>query len=223
MYLILLGAPGAGKGTQAQFIKAQYQIPQISTGDIFRAAIKDESPLGREVKTLVDSGQLVPDNLVIQLVLDRIKQPDCKNGFLLDGFPRTLKQAEALHDATPIDYVIDIDVPHDEIIKRLTGRRIHPGSGRIYHTEYQPPQVEGIDDVTGEPLIQRLDDTEETVCKRLQIYEAQTAPLKSFYQHHLNTLQKHNPVYVRIDGTKPKDEIKNNISSILDHKEAQNE
>ena len=207
MRLILLGSPGAGKGTQAKLITEKFHIPPISTGDILRAAIQQSTDLGKKVKELVESGRLVPDDIVIQLVEERIKQPDCKQGFLLDGFPRTVAQAQALHKITLIDYVIDIDVPAEEIIQRLSGRRIHPGSGRIYHIITQPPRIAGKDDVTGEPLVQRPDDNEETVRKRLTVYETQTSPLKDFYQP---------PQYIRIDGTASVDEIKNKIFSILD-------
>ncbi len=213
MRLILLGSPGAGKGTQAKFITERYQIPQISTGDILRAAIKEGSELGKKVKAIVDAGQLVTDDIVIQLVAERIKQPDCKNGFLLDGFPRTVAQAEALEKLTPIDAVIDIDVPEEEIIKRLTGRRIHPASGRIYHLIHQPPREEGKDDVTGEPLIQRTDDTEQTVKDRLAVYRAQTAPLCEYYQA---SNQNDKRQYVKIDGTALVDDIKKTIFSMLD-------
>lgn len=216
MRLILLGCPGAGKGTQAKFITEKYGIPQISTGDILRSAIQQGTELGKKVKEIVDSGRLVPDDIMIQLVKERIKQPDTQKGFLLDGFPRTVAQAEALRQETPIDCVIDIDVPEDEVVKRLSGRRIHPASGRIYHTLYQPPQVEGKDDATGEPLVQRPDDTEETVRKRLGVYQAQTSPLRNYYQ---NFKGQHNtPNYIKIDGTGSVDEIKNKIFSVLDIK-----
>lgn len=213
MRLILLGCPGAGKGTQAKLITKKYHIPQISTGDIFRNAIQQESELGRKVKKIVEEGRLVPDDMVIQLVLDRIKQPDCKNGFLLDGFPRTKAQAEALDQATQIDSVIDIEVPEEEIVKRLTGRRIHPASGRIYHIINQPPRVPNKDDVTGEPLIQRSDDTEETVRKRLAVYQNQTSTLKDYYRLRHNSQA---PKYLKIDGTETVDEIGNKIFSLLD-------
>lgn len=216
MRLILLGSPGAGKGTQAKLITEKYHIPQISTGDILREAIKKGSPLGKQVKQIVDEGRLVPDELIIQLALDRIKQSDCENGFLLDGFPRTIAQAEALQNATPIDNVIDIDVPEEEIIKRLTGRRIHPASGRIYHILYQPPRVPNKDDITGDPLIQRSDDSEETVRKRLGVYQAQTASLKDYYQHFKDTHSTKAPAYIKIDGTGSVDEIKTKIFSLLD-------
>lgn len=211
MRLILLGCPGAGKGTQAKFIQEKYRIPQISTGDIFRGAIQQGSPLGKKVKAIVEGGQLVPDDIVIQLVRDRIQQPDCAHGFLLDGFPRTVAQAEALHKDTTIDYVIDIDVPEEEIIKRLTGRRIHPGSGRIYHVIYHPPRLKNQDDITGEPLIQRPDDQEETVRKRLRVYQVQTSPLREYYQQ-----KKQNPKYIKIAGNGSVEEIKNAIFRVLD-------
>lgn len=213
MRLILLGCPGAGKGTQAKLITEKYHIPQISTGDIFRAAIQQNSGLGKKVKEIVENGQLVPDELVIQLVAERIKQADCQSGFLLDGFPRTVAQAEALHDLTTIDAVIDIDVPDEEIVKRLSGRRIHPASGRIYHVIHQPPRIPDKDDLTGEPLIQRPDDSEETVRKRLAIYQAQTSPLKDYYLHFKGEPA---PQYVKIDGLGSVDEIKHKIVSILD-------
>src|ERR1700742_2629879 len=182
MRLILLGAPGAGKGTQASFIKEKFKIPQISTGDMLRAAVKAGSPLGVEAKRYMDAGELVPDALIINLVKERLREPDCANGYLFDGFPRTLPQAEAMKQAgVPIDYVLEIDVPFDEIIVRMSGRRVHPGSGRTYHVKFNPPKVEGKDDVTGEPLVQRDDDKEETVRKRLDVYVAQTRPLVDYY------------------------------------------
>lgn len=211
MRLILLGCPGAGKGTQAKFITEKYRIPQISTGDILRSAIQQGSELGNKVKALVDGGQLVSDEIVIQLVDNRIKQSDCKNGFLLDGFPRTIAQAKALEQITPIDYVIDIDVPEKVIIQRLSGRRIHPHSGRTYHILFHPPRVENRDDVTGEPLIQRPDDKEETIRKRLTIYQDQTSPLRNYFKQsqHLKTQ------YIQLDGTQPVEEIKTEILSLL--------
>ncbi|MGN6667786.1 MAG: adenylate kinase, partial [Trinickia sp.] len=175
MRLILLGAPGAGKGTQANYIKEQFGIPQISTGDMLRAAVKAGSPLGVEAKRFMDAGELVPDTLIINLVKERLLEADCKNGYLFDGFPRTLPQAEAMKQAgVAIDYVLEIDVPFDEIIVRMSGRRTHPQSGRTYHVKFNPPKIEGKDDVTGEPLIQREDDKEETVKKRLDVYVSQT-------------------------------------------------
>jgi len=216
MRLILLGCPGAGKGTQATFITEKYHIPQISTGDILRSAIREGSELGKEVKAIVEGGHLVPDEMVIALVQQRIKQPDAAHGFLLDGFPRTVHQAEALQTLTPIDYVIDIDVPEEEIIRRLSGRRIHPASGRIYHVLYNPPKEADRDDITGELLIQRPDDSEETVRKRLQVYQTQTSPLRNYYQHFKTTDGVKMPYYLKIDGTGSVQDIKKTIFSILD-------
>ncbi|HEX4045678.1 MAG TPA: adenylate kinase [Gammaproteobacteria bacterium] len=215
MRLILLGCPGAGKGTQAKFIAEKYHIPHISTGDILRAAIQQGTDLGKQVKVIVEAGQLVPDDLMIQLVLARIKQPDCAKGFLLDGFPRTIAQAEALHAKTSIDYVIDIDVPEEEIVRRLSGRRIHPASGRIYHLIYQPPLVSNKDDMTGEPLIQRPDDHEEVIRKRLAVYQTQTSPLRQYYLQEDHHTKNHLPKYVRIEGMNSVDEIKEQIFLML--------
>jgi len=182
MRLILLGAPGAGKGTQATFIKEKFGIPQISTGDMLRAAVKAGTPLGIEAKKVMDSGGLVSDEIIINLVKERLKESDCANGYLFDGFPRTIPQAEAMKEAgVKIDFVLEIDVPHDAIIDRMSGRRTHPASGRTYHIKFNPPKQEGIDDVTGEPLVQRDDDKEETVKKRLDVYEKQTRPLVDYY------------------------------------------
>lgn len=217
MRLILLGCPGAGKGTQAKLITQQYHIPQISTGDILRAAIQQGSELGKKVKAIVESGQLVPDEIVNQLVIERIQQPDCKNGFLLDGFPRTVAQAEYLRQHTNIDFVIDIDVPSEVIVKRLSGRRIHPASGRIYHVTNQPPKVADKDDVTGEPLIQRPDDSEETVRKRLDVYQTQTSPLRDYYKNFKSTSSEPAPKYININGTQPVEEIQQQIFSILEN------
>src|SRR5579885_2258307 len=216
MRLILLGCPGAGKGTQAKLISQRYHIPQISTGDILRTAIQQGTALGKKVKEIVESGHLVPDAVVIQLVQERLEQSDCQNGFLLDGFPRTVEQSEALQHLASIDYVIDIDVPEEEIINRLSGRRIHPASGRIYHIQNNPPRVAGRDDVTGDPLIQRPDDREETIRKRLQVYQDQTRPLKEYYQHYKGNNGSPVPRYVKIDGAGTVDEISNKIFSILD-------
>lgn len=184
MKIILLGAPGAGKGTQAEYLRETYAIPQISTGDMLRAAVKAGTPLGLQVKSVMESGGLVTDEIIISLIKERIVQPDCANGFLFDGFPRTIPQAQALVDAgIDIDVVLEIDVPDEEIVRRLSGRRVHPESGRIYHIDNKPPRVEGKDDVTGEPLIQREDDKEATVRKRLEVYHTQTKPLVSFYKN----------------------------------------
>ena len=208
MRLILLGAPGAGKGTQATFICQKYGIPQISTGDMLRAAVKAGTPLGKEAKKIMDSGGLVSDDLIINLVKERITQPDCENGFLFDGFPRTLPQADAMKAAgVKIDYVLEIDVPFEAIIERMSGRRSHAASGRTYHVKYNPSKVEGQDDVTGEPLIQREDDKEETVGKRLEVYSAQTRPLVSYYSEWAKTTPDAAPKYRAISGTGGVDEI----------------
>jgi adenylate kinase len=208
MRLILLGAPGAGKGTQATFICQKYGIPQISTGDMLRAAVKAGTPLGLEAKKIMDSGGLVGDDLIINLVKDRLTQPDCANGFLFDGFPRTLPQADAMKAAgVNLDYVLEIDVPFDAIVERMSGRRSHPASGRTYHTKFNPPKVEGKDDVTGEPLIQRADDQEETVKKRLDVYSAQTRPLVAYYADWARAHPTAAPKYRAISGTGRVDEI----------------
>ena len=182
MRIILLGSPGSGKGTQAQFITQKYAIPQISTGDMLRAAVRDGSPLGVEAKKVMDAGGLVSDDIILGLIKERIGQPDCINGYLLDGFPRTIAQAQGLEAmGVVIDHVIEINVPDEDIIERIAGRRVHPESGRTYHIQHQPPKVEGIDDVTGDVLIQRDDDKEETVRKRLSVYHEQTKPLVGYY------------------------------------------
>lgn len=212
MRLILLGSPGAGKGTQAKFISDRYHIPHISTGDIFRNAVTQGTELGKKVKEIVDSGRLVPDELVIELVKERLTKPDCNNGFLLDGFPRTHEQAESLAQFRDIDAILDIDVPEEEIIKRLTGRRVHPASGRTYHIYYQPPKIADKDDVTGESLIQREDDKEGTVRKRLQIYQDQTSPLRVYY----TGKSVGNPKYIKINGLGNMEEIKQAIFQELD-------
>lgn len=211
MRLILLGSPGAGKGTQAKLISKKYQIPTISTGDLFREAIKKNTPLGIKIKKIVNEGQLVPDDLVIELVKDRLQQADCEPGFLLDGFPRTISQAQALEKMLALDGVINIEVPDEVVMKRLHGRLVHPGSGRTYHVVNQPPRVPNKDDVTGEPLIQRPDDTIETIQKRLAIYHQQTDPLKDFYQK-----PHQNAQYVSIDGTLSIEDIKKQLFLILD-------
>ena len=206
MRLILLGAPGAGKGTQAQFICERYGIPQISTGDMLRAAVKAETELGLAAKEVMDSGGLVSDEIIIGLVRERIAEPDCTAGFLFDGFPRTIPQAQAMVDAgVSLDHVVEIAVDDEEIVSRLSGRRVHPGSGRVYHVEYNPPRSEGVDDETGEALVQRDDDTEETVRKRLRVYHDQTAPLIDFY----SAMQGDDaPNYHRIEGVGSVEEIR---------------
>lgn len=202
MRLILLGAPGAGKGTQATFICQKYGIPQISTGDMLRAAVKAGTPLGIEAKKVMDAGGLVSDELIINLVKDRIAQPDCTQGFLFDGFPRTIPQAEAMRAAgVKLDYVLEIDVPFEAIVERMSGRRSHPASGRTYHVKFNPPKVEGKDDVTGEPLVQRDDDKEETVNKRLEVYSAQTRPLVDYYANWAKQDPAAAPKYRAISGT----------------------
>lgn len=215
MRIILLGAPGAGKGTQAQFITQKFGIPQISTGDMLRAAVKAGTPLGVAAKKVMDAGQLVSDDIIIGLVKERIAQDDCKNGFLFDGFPRTIPQAEAMQAAgVDIDHVLEINVADEEIVKRLSGRRVHPGSGRVYHLVYNPPKVAGKDDVTGEDLVQRDDDKEETVRKRLEVYHAQTAPLVHFYQA-LASSGKAATRYSRVDGVGSVDSITSAITAAL--------
>lgn len=213
MRVILLGAPGAGKGTQAQFICDKFDVPQISTGDMLRAAVKAGSELGLKVKEIMETGGLVSDEIIIDLVKERIQQSDCDNGFLFDGFPRTIPQAQALLDADiSVDHVIDIDVADEEIVKRLSGRRVHPGSGRVYHTVYNPPKVEGKDDQTGEELIQRDDDQEQTVRKRLSIYHDQTAPLVAFYKQLESATA---PKYSHIEGIGKLSDITTNVLSVL--------
>ena len=217
MRLILLGGPGAGKGTQANYIKEKYQIPQISTGDMLRAAVKAGTELGKKAKAVMDSGGLVPDDVIIGLVKERITQPDCKKGFLFDGFPRTIPQADAMKDAgVAIDAVVDIDVPDQEIIRRMSGRRVHLASGRTYHVTFNPPKVEGKDDATGEPLIQRDDDKEETVRKRLDVYHNQTEPLIGYYKKWETSGVAAAPKYVRIEGIGKVDEIRDKIFKKLD-------
>ncbi|MES2878142.1 MAG: adenylate kinase [Pseudomonadota bacterium] len=209
MRLILLGAPGAGKGTQATFICQKYGIPQISTGDMLRAAVKAGTPLGLEAKKVMDAGGLVSDDLIINLVKERITQADCSEGFLFDGFPRTIPQADAMKAAgVKLDYVLEIDVPFDAIVERMSGRRSHAPSGRTYHVKFNPPKVEGQDDVTGEPLVQRPDDQEETVKKRLDVYSAQTRPLVDYYSNWAQAEPAAAPKYRAISGTGSVDEIK---------------
>ena len=199
MRIILLGAPGAGKGTQAQFLMAKFGIPQISTGDMLRAAIKAGTELGKKAKEVMDAGQLVSDELIIGLVKERIAQEDCKDGFLLDGFPRTIPQADAMKsNGIAVDHVIEFDVPDEVIVERMGGRRVHAGSGRVYHVVYNPPKVEGVDNETGEPLTIRPDDEEATVRKRLGIYHEQTKPLVEYYQSEANS---GNCQYLTVEGT----------------------
>jgi len=208
MRLILLGAPGAGKGTQAAFICQRYGIPQISTGDMLRAAVKAGTPLGLAAKKVMDSGALVSDDIIIGLVKERLAKADCGNGFLFDGFPRTIPQAEAMKTAgVKLDIVLEIDVPDAAIIERMSGRRVHVASGRTYHVKYNPPKVEGRDDATGEPLIQREDDKEETVRKRLQVYQQQTRPLVEYYSQWAARGEPGAPRYVCVAGTGAVEEI----------------
>ena len=211
MRIILLGSPGSGKGTQAQFITEKYSIPQISTGDMLRAAVRAGTPLGLEAKIIMDAGGLVSDEIILGLIKDRITLSDCENGFLLDGFPRTIAQAEGL-DAMGIiiDYVVEIDVADEEIVTRIEGRRVHPESGRSYHIKFNPPKVEGIDDVSGEALIQRDDDKEETVRKRLAVYHAQTKPLVDYYSASAQKV-----TFASISGVGTVDEITNKVFAIL--------
>ena len=216
MRIILLGPQGAGKGTQANFIKEHYGIPQISTGDMLRAAVKAGTPLGIEAKQVMDAGQLVSDGLIINLVKERLAESDWANGYLFDGFPRTIPQADALKDAqVSVDFVLEIDVPSEEIIKRMSGRRVHPASGRVYHIEYNPPKVEGKDDVTGEDLMQRDDDKEETVRKRLDVYQAQTRPLVDYYGNWAVGGDVAAPKYRKISGVGSVDEIRARILEAL--------
>jgi adenylate kinase len=213
MRLILLGAPGAGKGTQAKFICEQFEIPQISTGDMLRAAVKAETPLGLQAKKVMDAGGLVSDDVIIGLVKDRIAQADCANGFLFDGFPRTIPQAQAMVNANVvIDHVVEIAVADEEIVARLSGRRVHPGSGRVYHVVFNSPKREGLDDETGEPLVQRDDDTEATVRNRLKVYHEQTSPLVNFYQHMKGETA---PRYHRVQGVGSVDEIRKAVFTAL--------
>ncbi len=217
MRLILLGGPGAGKGTQANYIKERYQIPQISTGDMLRAAVKAGTELGLKAKEYMDSGGLVPDTVIIGLVKERIKEADCAKGFLFDGFPRTIPQADAMKEAgVAIDAVVEIDVPDEEIVKRMSGRRAHLASGRTYHVIYNPPKVEGKDDVTGEPLVQRDDDKEEVVRKRLEVYHAQTEPLVNYYKQWAASGEGSAPKHVFIEGVGKVDQIRDTIFSALD-------
>ncbi len=216
MRIILLGPPGAGKGTQAADVCRSHGIPQISTGDMLRAAVKEGTPLGREAKAVMDSGGLVCDDLIIELVKERIAQPDCVNGFLFDGFPRTLAQADALRDeGVCIDYVIELRLEDEEIVRRLSGRRVHPGSGRVYHRLHNPPKLNDRDDVTGEPLVQRDDDREETVRERLRVYREQTQPLVAYYSNWAVQNGSAGPRYLVIDGQGRVDQIQARIQAAL--------
>lgn len=217
MRLILLGGPGAGKGTQATFITEKYGIPQISTGDMLRAAVKAETPLGLEAKKIMDQGGLISDEIITGMVKDRVQEADCKNGYLLDGFPRTIPQANAMREfSIDVDYVVEISVDDAEIIKRMSGRRAHLASGRTYHTIYNPPKEEGKDDVTGEPLVQRDDDKEETVKKRLDIYHEQTEPLINYYHQFAESGEDTSPKYVKVNGVGSVDDIKAKVFSALE-------
>lgn len=212
MKIILLGPPGAGKGTQAQVLKERFNIPQISTGEILRAEIKAQSDLGLKLKSIVDSGALVPDDIIIEIVRKKIESPECKNGFLFDGFPRTLPQAEAIKNAgIKIDRVVEITVPDVEIIKRMSGRRVHLASGRTYHVDYNPPKKAGVDDVTNEALVQREDDKEETVKKRLEVYHQQTKPLVDYYEKWAQSGDSQAPKYHRIAGVGEISKITENL------------
>ncbi|MDB4040278.1 adenylate kinase [Methylophilaceae bacterium] len=216
MKIILLGAPGAGKGTQATFLKTKFNIPQISTGDMLRSAVTNKTELGVSAKDYMDQGLLVPDDLIINLVKLRINEDDCQNGFLLDGFPRSIPQAQAMKDiGINIDCVIEIQVPDEEIIERLSGRRIHLESGRIYHIKYNPPKEEGKDDITSEPLIIRDDDIKETILKRLETYHHQTEPLVSFYSSWSNENIENSPIFISVEGTKTPTKINNELDEKL--------
>jgi adenylate kinase len=216
MRLMLLGPPGAGKGTQASFIKERFGIPQIATGDMLRAAVKAGTPLGMAAKKIMDAGKLVSDDIIVGLVRERLKQPDCAKGYLFDGFPRTIPQADALRSSgVPLDYVLEIDVGEDDIIRRMSGRRTHPASGRSYHVQFNPPKVPGKDDVTGEPLVQREDDREETVRKRLEVYRRQTRPLVEYYSKWAAEGDRHAPKYVKISGVGPVEQVRDRIFAAL--------
>ncbi|WP_442597495.1 adenylate kinase [Parapusillimonas sp. JC17] len=216
MRLILLGPPGAGKGTQAAFITEKFGIPQISTGDMLRAAVKAQTPLGLEAKKIMDAGGLVSDDIIIGLVNDRLKQDDCKNGYLFDGFPRTIPQADALKNANvTLDYVVEIVVPEENIIERMSGRRVHPSSGRSYHVKFNPPKTPDVDDLTGDPLVQRDDDREETVRHRLSVYREQTRPLVDYYSQWAETGAPGAPAYRQLSGVGEVDEIRERIFQAL--------
>lgn len=217
MKILLLGAPGAGKGTQATFITQKYQIPQISTGDMLRAAIKAQTPLGLQAKAVMDAGNLVSDEIVIGLVKERIAQADCAQGFLFDGFPRTLAQAVAMEEAgVHLDFVLEIDVPDTTIVERMSGRRVHLTSGRTYHISHNPPKISDVDDVTSEPLIQRPDDVAEVVQNRLAVYHEQTEVLIGFYNNMEESAQTKKPISIKIDGTLAVEEVKNRVFAALE-------
>ena len=216
MRLILLGGPGAGKGTQAQFIREQFAIPQISTGDMLRQAVKAGTPLGLAAKTVMDRGGLVSDEIIIGLVKERIGDDDCRNGFLFDGFPRTIPQAQALRDAgVKIDFVVEVSVEDEEIVKRMSGRRVHPGSGRVYHVMFNPPRQPGKDDLSGEALVQRDDDREETVRKRLQVYHEQTEPLVAYYADWAASGDRQAPRCRKVPGLGRVEEVRDRIFAVL--------
>jgi adenylate kinase len=213
---MLLGPPGAGKGTQASFIKERFGIPQIATGDMLRAAVKAGTPLGIEAKKIMDSGKLVSDDIIVGLVRERLKQPDCARGYLFDGFPRTIPQADALRSSgVPLDYVLEIDVGEDELLERISGRRVHPESGRSYHVKFHPPKLPGKDDLTGEPLVQRPDDREETVRNRIDVYKKQTRPLVDYYAKWAAQGDPHAPRYVKISGVGPVEQIRDRVLAAL--------
>ncbi|MDX1472050.1 MAG: adenylate kinase [Flavobacteriaceae bacterium] len=212
MKIILLGPPGSGKGTQANFIKSAFDIPQISTGDMLRAAVSAGTPLGQEAKKVMDAGELVSDELILELVKQRISEKDCENGYLFDGFPRTIAQADGMKNANiEVEYIVELQIDDEEIIKRMSGRRIHPASGRSYHVQFNPPKVENTDDVTGEPLVQRDDDKEETVRKRLQVYHSQTSPLIDYYSKAARDAGENYPVYIQINAVGDVEDVKNLI------------
>jgi adenylate kinase len=219
MRIILLGMPGAGKGTQAHFLIEKYKMPQVSTGDMLRAAIKDGTPLGMQARSYVDRGALVPDDIVIELVKQRIAEQDCANGFIIDGFPRTIPQAEALRrSGIEVDFVVDIDVSDEEILRRLSGRRVHPASGRTYHLVFNPPRVPGRDDVTGENLVQRLDDKEQTIWQRIAIYHEQTKPLIAYYFQWQRSGDPLAPRYAKISGSGSVKQVRDQLFAALAEK-----